>query len=83
MRNRAIVRAAKSRPCVDCGGAFPWYVMQFDHVRGTKLGDINRLVSMARNESVILAEIEKCEIVCANCHSARTYLRGLIMVSNG
>jgi hypothetical protein len=30
-RNRALVRAAKSVPCADCGQNYPPYVMDFDH----------------------------------------------------
>jgi hypothetical protein len=43
-RNREIIEAAKSVPCMDCGGRFPPYVMDFDHVRGVKRGTIAFLV---------------------------------------
>ena len=26
----------KDKPCMDCGNNYPWYIMQFDHVRGEK-----------------------------------------------
>jgi len=64
----------KSRPCLDCGISHPWYVMQFDHVRGEKsfnLGDRRKWTSLAR----IQGETGKCEVVCANCHAERTYQR--------
>ena len=32
MRN--IARERKSQPCADCGGAFPYYVVDFDHREG-------------------------------------------------
>src|SRR5688572_24069191 len=35
-RRRAFMNAIKDRPCADCGGSFPPYCMDFDHVRGVK-----------------------------------------------
>ena len=64
----------KSAPCADCGQKFPPEVMDFDHVRGLKEGDISRLVYTAGEERV-RAELEKCEVVCANCHRLRTAAR--------
>jgi L-lysine 2,3-aminomutase len=59
-------------PCVDCGNDDP-VVLEFDHLRD-KTYDISRLMS-GWPWSTILAEIEKCEVVCANCHRRRTYAR--------
>src|SRR5438309_29856 len=43
-RIRAIILAAKDRPCADCGGCWHPAVMEFDHLPGTEkrtnLGDI-------------------------------------------
>lgn len=48
--------------------------MQWDHLPGTlKLGDISSLIGLPRER--VLAELAKCELVCANCHAARTYRR--------
>lgn len=71
---REFVRAAKEAPCVDCGCSYPYYVMQFDHVRGEKIGNLNRLATNGSLRAVI-AEIEKCDLVCANCHAIRTFER--------
>lgn len=65
-----------STPCTDCGVSYPYYVMDFDHVRGEKIGDLNRLVATGR-KALVLAEMEKCELVCANCHRERTHQRAL------
>lgn len=53
---------------------YPYYVMQFDHARGLKDFDIAggaRYVSLQRLEE----ELQKCDVVCANCHAERTYQR--------
>jgi hypothetical protein len=70
--NQSIVRAAKDRPCADCGGYFPPYVLDLDHVRGEKVGNISRMVSGA-TQAAVRAEIAKCDVVCANCHRERTF----------
>lgn len=65
----------KGHPCADCGGSFPPVVMDFDHVRGEKVIDVaqafRRLFSLER----LLSEVEKCDLVCANCHRQRTFER--------
>lgn len=72
-KNRDYVRKLKeSAPCTDCRQKYPYYVMQFDH-----LGDKERNVAdmMQFPRARLEAEIQKCEIVCANCHAVRTYTR--------
>lgn len=66
----------KSGPCVDCGHEFPPYIMQFDHVRGEPVRQNGRRLSMSclSNKDLEL-ELAKCDVVCANCHVARTYFR--------
>jgi hypothetical protein len=61
-------------PCTDCGRFFPPQVMQWDHLPGTqKLGDVSTFKGRSREE--VLAEIAKCQLVCANCHAVRTFER--------
>lgn len=71
---RQALRAAKSVPCMDCGGSFPFYVMDLDHVRGIKKGGVGEMV-MVNGVTLadFLAEIAKCDPVCANCHRIRTH----------
>jgi hypothetical protein len=69
------VDQVKSRPCVDCGGHFPPFVMDFDHVRGEKAADISRLRRARASRARLEAELAKCEVVCANCHRRRTQMR--------
>jgi hypothetical protein len=48
--------------------------MQWDHLPGTqKLGDVSTFKGRSREE--VLAEIAKCQLVCANCHAVRTFER--------
>lgn len=58
-------------PCVDCGETNP-IVLDFDHVRGEKIMEISVMLgSMAKLER-IQAEIDKCDVRCANCHRIKT-----------
>jgi hypothetical protein len=60
----------KSIPCFVCKKRFPPCAMQFDHVRGKKLTEISKL--RHRGYKTLKAEIEKCEVLCANCHSIKS-----------
>lgn len=65
----------EENPCIDCGQFYPHYVMDFDHLPGSeKLMDPARLYKTG-SISKFLQEIDKCEIVCANCHRIRTHNR--------
>lgn len=66
----------KMKPCIDCG--FTPRVpdqMDFDHVRGEKHEALSRMAARGCGIERIKSEIEKCELVCANCHRLRTYER--------
>lgn len=78
-RNRAFVRALKElNPCMDCGIKYPYYVMDFDHrERSTKRADVSDLTKQAFGLETIQEEIDKCDLVCANCHRKRTFQRGM------
>lgn len=69
------IRRAKSKPCADCNRRYPHYVMEFDHVRGVKLFSVNVNGSTPITLSRLEAEIAKCDVVCSNCHRARTWRR--------
>ncbi|MEX2229835.1 MAG: hypothetical protein WEB13_09390 [Dehalococcoidia bacterium] len=73
---REWIRSLKSsQPCADCGGYFHWIAMTYDHLPGSaKRGEISNLIAGGYRR-VVEAELEKCELVCANCHAVRTYLR--------
>jgi hypothetical protein len=71
---RETILAAKDKGCTDCGRWYPPYVLDFDHVRGTKIDNIShaRFLSAPRK---LREEIAKCEVVCANCHREREHKR--------
>lgn len=70
---RAAVRALKQAPCMDCGLEWPPFVMDFDHVRGEKRMEVGRMLTQGYTLEAIMAEIEKCDLVCSNCHRIRTW----------
>jgi hypothetical protein len=69
----ARIALIKKSPCADCGQTFPPCCMDFDHVRGEKRFSISRCVT--RSWDAIQSEINKCDLVCANCHRIRTFKR--------
>ncbi|HZI97206.1 MAG TPA: hypothetical protein VFD41_06735, partial [Actinomycetales bacterium] len=65
-------RFLQNNPCFDCGES-DVRTLQFDHVDpASKSWAVAVMVRRARPWEVILTEIEKCEVRCANCHSRRT-----------
>lgn len=75
---RAYVREFKRRHsrCADCNVVYPPYVLEFDHVDPTtkkfNVGDASSVPSM----NALHDEINKCDIVCSNCHKIREHCRG-------
>lgn len=61
----------KSQPCADCGNSYPPVCMDFDH-RDPSAKRFIIATSGTRNREAVLAEIAKCDLVCANCHRIRT-----------
>ena len=73
---REAIRKIKARPCMDCGVSYPYYVMDFDHRDARqKSWSIGAKVGGGITLSKILKEIEKCDVVCSNCHRERTHVR--------
>lgn len=71
---RRIVAELKLEPCMDCEIIYPPYVMDFDHVRGEKLRNVSNYGGFS-SPVKLLEEIEKCDLVCSNCHRIRTHDR--------
>ncbi|CAN5900054.1 hypothetical protein BH23ACT8_BH23ACT8_06290 [soil metagenome] len=62
----------KTHPCVECGEEDP-IVLEFDHLRDKAFSIGGALECRAWQD--ILDEMQKCEVVCANCHRRRTARR--------
>lgn len=58
------------KQCVACSESDP-VMLEFDHLRDKKYNISDMLKKRYSIES-ILAEIEKCQILCANCHRRKT-----------
>jgi len=75
IRGRTHIAAAKTDvSCADCNTSYHPSSMQFDH----RPGEIKRRnISKMERYSIenIQKEIDKCDIVCNNCHNRRTYNR--------
>ena len=56
--------------CVDCGYSDNTAALDFDHVRGEKRHNVANMLTLS--DEILLAEIEKCEVRCANCHRVRS-----------
>lgn len=80
---RALLHSIKSVPCMDCGNTFDPVCMDFDHRPGEKklfpvargAEKLFRLDPTAPGHQMLLREIAKCDVVCANCHRVRTHRR--------
>lgn len=76
-RMAAHLRETKNRPCMDCDGRFPSYVMTFDHRPGeVKLYKPTQLPRIG-SWRILKEELAKCDVVCANCHQIRTHERAV------
>ena len=65
----------KKAGCTDCG-ITDYRVLDFDHLpEYFKNANVSDLARQGRSKDVIQKEINKCEVVCANCHRIRTYMR--------
>ena len=48
-------------PCMDCKNSYPYYVMDFDHVRGRKHKNVAELIPTLSKKKID-EEIAKCEV---------------------
>ena len=71
-RTKYLIEFFKANPCTDCGESDP-VVLEFDHLRDKAFNISSHFRERAWQS--ILDEMEKCEVVCANCHRRRTARR--------
>ncbi len=68
--SQKMVEYLREHPCVDCRED-DVVVLQFDHMRDKK-DSISKMVRSAHSWTTILEEIDKCQVLCANCHFRKT-----------
>ncbi len=71
-RNREFVaQYLATHPCIDCGES-DIVVLEFDHRDpASKSHDVGRLIHIS-TVAMVMREISKCDVRCANCHRLRT-----------
>lgn len=71
-KTNSVMLLRMSHGCIDCGELDP-IVLEFDHrnpsTKKYKISDIRK--TKVKIEDFI-SELEKCDVVCANCHRRRT-----------
>lgn len=60
----------KTHPCVKCGESNP-IVLEFDHLRDKEM-DISKAKRCGWTNERLSAEMNKCQVLCANCHRIKT-----------
>lgn len=58
--------------CLICGENNP-LVLDFDHLEN-KLTDVSRMIKIGTKQENILEEINKCRVLCSNCHRIKTHI---------
>jgi hypothetical protein len=74
---RILREMKENKPCTDCGNFFAHYIMEYDHVpeRGPKKCSVAAAVGRGPGTLTFINELAKCDLVCANCHATRTWMR--------
>lgn len=65
----------KGKECIKCGDKRA-YVLDFHHLLNKEF-DIANSISRAISKERLIKEINKCELLCANCHRELHYLEKL------
>ena len=69
---RALINKIKTdKGCVNCGYNAHAAALDFNHITGVKKFNVSQDPKVAKAK--LLAEIEKCDVLCANCHRVHTY----------
>jgi predicted Zn-ribbon and HTH transcriptional regulator len=79
-----MLREMRDVPCADCGERFEPHQMDFDH-RDPKSKSFTIMSGRAslKSRGVLLAEVAKCDVVCANCHAVRSQRQSARRWANG
>ena len=55
--------------------------MDFDHLSDDKVDAVSRLINQGCSWETLLKEIEKCDLICSNCHRILTFDRLQVSVA--
>lgn len=72
-RYERINRYKLAKGCIDCGYGDNPVALDFDH-REPELKTLNVSAMLTYSWVKIMAELDKCDVRCANCHRVRTHL---------
>ena len=76
IRNKEFLQNYKlDKGCMDCGYNKHHAALQFDHIPNTEK-KFSVGSGTSQSKKMLMEEINKCEVVCANCHTIRTFDRG-------
>ncbi len=68
-RRKWLVEYKKTLKCIRCGESHP-ATLTFHHKNGSeKSFEIGNALKLGVSLKRLLAEIDKCEVICANCHA--------------
>lgn len=68
---KLVVNHLKKHPCASCGEA-DLAVLEFDHIKGRKHMAVSSMARKYCALSKVKREIQKCQVLCANCHRRKT-----------
>jgi hypothetical protein len=79
MNRIEFINRKKMSPCMDCKIQYGPWVMEFDH-RDPSQKKFS--ICDGRNSGMagLIEEMNKCDVVCRNCHAERTHRRRLVRV---
>jgi len=70
-----------NKSCADCKENYPYWILEFDHLSNKEF-TISQFRSHRISLEKIKEEIQKCEVVCSNCHKNRTFSRKIKSAGN-
>ena len=77
LKLKSLLALIKEKPCAVCGKKYPHWILEFDHRKEEqKINNVSTLANrLNSNVKIILDEVKKCDVLCANCHRDRTAKR--------
>jgi hypothetical protein len=65
---KSVLLQLKQQSHCFCCGVSDWRVLDFHHHWQTKSFDMHEAVKNRRTAEALMTEVEKCFVLCANCH---------------